>query len=282
MLTPCIDFQPAVEMVEMEQELDDSQAELKADLSDSLKRLLPDQPDDVCFFLAGQFQLVFEQHRAKVNRRCRQNTESTSNRTSTIERNRGHISRFSIRNSEGITRGYNTQNTNQQTQPKLQRQRISQAQPFVPRTSFTPATASSVYSTHSSLPSTSNSRPATRSSTFSMTGMQVESPRLPFRDWVQGIKFSNAEDGSQRDSGLAMDQCEACRMEPCQCGGYAGYADQPSAFMTPAGPQASGPQAPFAMGGQGNGDSEVEWATQYGDGMMPAEMPLPASAVEAQ
>ncbi|ROW13545.1 hypothetical protein VPNG_04490 [Cytospora leucostoma] len=276
------DFQPAVEMVEMEQELDDSQAELKADLSDNLKRLLPEQPDAVCFFLAGQFQLVFEQHRAKINRRCRQNTESTSNRTSTIERNRGHISRFSIRNTEGITRGYNTQSTNQQSQPKLQRQRLSQAQPIVPRTSFTPATASSVYSTHSSLPSISNSQPATRSSTFSMTGMQVESPRLPFRDWVQGIKFSNGEDGSQRDSGLAMDQCEVCRMEPCQCGSYAGYADQLSAFMTPAAPQAPDSEAAFAMGNQGNDDGEVEWATQYGDSMMPAEMPLPASAVEAQ
>ena len=283
MLIAYLDFQPAVEMVEMEQELDDSQAELKADLSESLKRLLPEQPEDVCFFLAGQFQLVFEQHRAKVNRRCRHNSGCSSSRSSTIERNKGHPSRFSIRNIEGITsKNYTAQGSTQQTSPKLQRQRLSQAPPAAPKTNVIPASSSSVYSTSSNVSSASNSMPVTRSSTLSTIGIQVESPRLPFKDWVQSIKFNNSgENSSQRDSGLAVDQCEVCKMDPCQCENYAGYADQLSAFMTPAVAQASGLLAPYVTAGQGNDGNEGEWAAQYGDNkLLSAGMPLSGVAVE--
>lgn len=100
--------------------------------------------------------------------------------------------------------------------------------------------------------------------------MQVESPRLPFKDWVSGVKFNstNSEDKNyQRDSGLAMELCETCQMEPCQCDGYNGYADQLSAFMTPA-PNTNQPHpglAPHSAMGQVSEDEEVDWAAQYGN-----------------
>lgn len=279
-LMPCLEFQPAIEMVEMEQELDDSQAELKADLRESLQRLLPNQTDDVCFFLAGQFQLVFEQHRAKVNRKCRLNAESSSALTSSIEKSKGNPSRFSIRNIEGVvSKNHIAQGANQQASPKSKRPRQSQVQPIALKTNITPATSSSVYSVNSNASSSSNSKPPTRSSTLSTVGIQVESPRLPFRDWVQGIKFSNNNKNSQRDSGLAMDQCEECKMEPCQC---ESYADQLSAFITPAANQESGLLPPYEMASQGSDESEIDWAAQYDGRMLSAGVPLLDSAVEAR
>lgn len=279
MLMLCLEFQPVVEMVEMEQELDDSQAELKSDLSESLKRLLPDQPEDVCFFLAGQFQLVFDQHRAKVNRKCQHNAGSSETRTSTIEKNKGNPSRFSVRSIGGTAQG-----ANHQASTKFHKQRQSQVQPIPLITNRTPSTSSSVYSTNSNLQSSNNnSKPPTRSSTFSMNGIQVESPRLPFKDWVEGIRFNKNNENSQRDSGLAMEQCEVCKMEPCNCESYAGYADQLSAFMTPAAPQASDLGMPtYSVTSQGGDDREDGWTTQYGANMPSAGgMPLSRSAVEA-
>lgn len=132
--------------------------------------------------------------------------------------------------------------------------------------------------------------------------VQVESPRLPFRDWVHGIKFSNGGETEeakgistpgQRDSGLAL-QCDLCCMDPCQCVGCC-YADQLSAFMTPAvmgpGQGVGGQPGPMAMlsanpyGGMvtsakagmyeaDNGDTD--WAAHYGGPMMSADGPLTA------
>lgn len=98
----------------------------------------------------------------------------------------------------------------------------------------------------------------------------VESPRLPFRDWVHGIKLSNAageaakESGGtspgQRDSGLAL-QCDECCTDPCQCGGGGGsYADQLSAFMTPA----AGPGMMGQASEIGGSHGDVDWAAHYG------------------
>lgn len=279
---PCPDFQPAVEMVEMEQELEDSQAELKADLSESLRRLLPEQPENVCFFLAGQFQLVFEQHRAKVNRRCHQDAGRSRNGTSIIDMSKGNPSRFSIRSVGGsISKNYTGHRASQQASTRSHRQRQSQAQPIPLITSSTPATSSSVYSTNSNISSSNNSKHPTRSSTFSISGIQVESPRLPFKDWVEGIRFNKSNENSQRDSGLAMEHCEVCKMEPCNCESYAGYADQLSAFMTPAAPHASGPLPPYTIEGQGNDEGEVDWAAaQCGGKMISAGGPLSGSALE--
>lgn len=135
--------------------------------------------------------------------------------------------------------------------------------------------------------------------------IQVESPRLPFRDWVHGIKLNNSNEaggevpvplsssGGQRDSGLAL-QCYLCGMDPCQCGGGGSYADQLSAFMTPAPGQGlgagqmmlganaanlygSGMVTPANMSKAGNnmydagGDhGEIDWAAHYGGDLMSA------------
>lgn len=277
-------------MVEMEQKLDDSQAELRADLSESLRKLLPDQSEDVCFFLAGQFQLVFEQHRAKVNRKCRISASEGTIPSSAPEKSKtdtSRMSRFSMRNFDGATLKAPTihgRSASQLSSPpshgrrQSQAQAQAQAQQVPPRTTVSPAsTSSSVYSQDPApaAPS-SRSRTTTRSSTFSMSGsMQVESPRLPFKDWVQGVKFNAPSNGGddksyQRDSGLALEQCEACQMEPCQCEGYNGYADQLSAFMTPApdgtttNPSAPGLAPPHSAMGNVSEDEEVDWAAQYG------------------
>lgn len=266
-------------MVEMEQKLDDSQAELRADLSESLRKLLPEQSEDVCFFLAGQFQLVFEQHRAKVNRKCRISASGETVPSSASEKNKSdssRMSRFSMRNFDPATLKGPTihgrsasQLSSPRSQGRRQSQAQAQAQAVPPRTTVSPAsTSSSVYSQDPVPAVSSRSRTTTRSSTFSMSGIQVESPRLPFKDWVQGVRFNatNSEEKNyQRDSGLAMEQCEACQMEPCQCDGYNGYADQLSAFMTPA-PNTHQPPsglAPHSAMGQVSEDEEVDWAAQY-------------------
>lgn len=283
-------------MVEMEQKLDDSQAELRADLSESLRKLLPEQSEDVCFFLAGQFQLVFEQHRAKVNRKCRISASGGSIPSSASEKNKSdssRMSRFSMRNFDGNTlkaSGIHGRSASQLSSPRSQgrRQSQAQAQPIPPRTTVSPAsTSSSVYSQDAVPAASGRSRTTTRSSTFSMSGsMQVESPRLPFKDWVQGVKFnatSNSSDDKtyQRDSGLAMEQCEACQMEPCQCEGYNGYADQLSAFMTPAtGTQQPSGLAPYSAMGQVGEDEEVDWAAQYGSQSLTPGVPAPGPRLQ--
>ncbi|KAK7727343.1 hypothetical protein SLS63_007165 [Diaporthe eres] len=269
------EYLPVVEMVEMEQKLDDSQAELRTDLSESLRKLLPEQSEDVCFFLAGQFQLVFEQHRAKVNRKCRISVNGGTIPSSAPEKSRrdsSRMSRFSMRNFDPATLkapNIHGRSASQLSSPRSQGRRQSQAQAIPPRTTVSPAsTSSSVYSQDPVPAVSSRSRTTTRSSTFSMSGIQVESPRLPFKDWVQGVKFNatnSDEKNYQRDSGLAMEQCEACQMEPCQCDGYNGYADQLSAFMTPA-PNTHQPPsglAPHSAMGQVSEDEEVDWAAQY-------------------
>ncbi|KAL1867916.1 hypothetical protein Daus18300_006191 [Diaporthe australafricana] len=292
------EYLPVVEMVEMEQKLDDSQNELRADLSESLRKLLPDQSEDVCFFLAGQFQLVFEQHRAKVNRKCRIDASGGSVPSSTSEKTKSdtvRLSRFSMRNFEGSNLKAPTvhgRSASQHTSPRSQHgRRPSQAQAIPPRTTVSPASSSSsVYSQDGAPVVSSRSKPATRSSTFSMSGMQVESPRLPFKDWVQGVKFNSAandnndEDNKnyQRDSGLAMDQCEACQTDPCQCEGYNGYADQLSAFMTPA-PTTQPPgmlEAPYSGMEQVNEDEEVDWAAQYGNNSLTPGVPAPGPRLQ--
>lgn len=281
-------------MVEMEQKLDDSQAELRADLSESLRKLLPDQSEDVCFFLAGQFQLVFEQHRAKVNRKCRISASGDSPPSSTSEKNKSdsvRLSRFSMRNFDGNAMRASTihgRSASQLSSPKSHGRRQSQAQQIPPRTTVSPAsTSSSVYSQDPAPAPSSRSRPATRSSTFSMSGMQVESPRLPFKDWVQGVKFNgtttNSDDDKkyQRDSGLAMEQCESCQMEPCQCEGYNGYADQLSAFMTPAANNNQPPgTAPYSAANQVSEDEEVDWAAQYGGQSLTPGVPAPGPRLQ--
>ncbi|KAG6361688.1 hypothetical protein INS49_009916 [Diaporthe citri] len=279
------EYLPVVEMVEMEQKLDDSQAELRADLSESLRKLLPEQSEDVCFFLAGQFQLVFEQHRAKVNRKCRISASGGAIPSSASEKSKSdssRMSRFSMRNFDPATLKAPTihgRSASQLSSPRSQGRRQSQAQAIPPRTTVSPAsTSSSVYSQDPVPPVSNRSRTTTRSSILSMSGMQVESPRLPFKDWVQGVKFSatNSEDKNyQRDSGLAMELCETCQMDPCQCEGYNGYADQLSAFMTPA-PNTHQPPsglAPYSAMEQVSEDEEVDWAAQYGNNSLTPGVP---------
>lgn len=278
-------------MVEMEQKLDDSQNELRADLSESLRKLLPEQSEDVCFFLAGQFQLVFEQHRAKVNRKCRISASGGSIPSSATEKTKSdslRLSRFSMRNfdpSNLKAPTVHSRSASQQSSPNSQGRRQSQTQVIPPRTTVSPASSSSsVYSQDAVPAASSRSRPATRSSTFSMSGMQVESPRLPFKDWVQGVKFNttnNEDKNYQRDSGLAMDQCEVCQMEPCQCESYNGYADQLSAFMTPATTQPPGLAVPYSgMSQVSEQDEEVDWAAQYGNQTLTPGMPGPGPRLQ--
>lgn len=299
------EYAPVIEIFEMEQKLDDSQAELRADLSESLRKLLPDQSEDVCFFLAGQFQLVFEQYRAKVNRKCRSGDSpppSASEKSKTDSSAR--LSRFSMRNFDGkaLIRAstIHGRSASLLSSPNSHGRRQSQAsQQIPPRTTVSPAsTSSSVYSQDPAPAPSTSSRPATRSSTFSLSGMQVESPRLPFKDWVQGVKFNGptnttngGDDGdddhddekkNQRDSGLALEQCESCQMEPCQCEGYNGYADQLSAFMTPA-PDTNGQlpgTAPYSAAHQMSEDEQMDWAAQYGGQGLTPEVPAPGPRLQ--
>ncbi|KAL1838074.1 hypothetical protein VTJ49DRAFT_3094 [Mycothermus thermophilus] len=66
------DFQPVVELDEVEQAFDDEQDALKDSLREKLRLLIPSAgDDDYLRFLAGQIELVFETHRANVMKQCR-------------------------------------------------------------------------------------------------------------------------------------------------------------------------------------------------------------------
>lgn len=164
-------------------------------------------------------------------------------------------SRFSV-----ATTSYGSQGCGRRPSLHSDRTRKSQWQSFPTRTSVSPA--SSVYSqasgSHYSLGS--NYQPATRTSSFSSAGaLHVESPRLPFRDWVHGVKSNNeGVSPNQRDSGLAL-QCDDCNSEPCQC---SSYADQLSAFLTPADVAGSKSHAVE--------EDNVDWAAHYGGQLLPA------------
>lgn len=266
-------------MFEAEQEFDDSSDELKADLGESLKRLLPDQADDSLFFqvLAGQLSLVFEQHRAKVNRRCRNtqaprpggNAHNGDQKTHTsTERSRTKASRFSVAlcGAQGAASG---QRPLLNPPDRARRSRTTTRSVMSKTNNISPA--SSVYSQRSSsnYSSSNGSHAPTRSSSLSTSGgggsgsgMQVESPRLPFRDWVHGVKFnSELVSPGQRDSGLAL-QCEECNTEPCSC---VSYADQLSAFMDPAQPSTL---TPYGAMSREDGGGDIDWATHYGDQLL--------------
>ncbi|KAK3303644.1 uncharacterized protein B0T15DRAFT_496182 [Chaetomium strumarium] len=61
------DFQPIVELVEVEQVFEESQEALKASLRETLGLLLPGVTDnDYLNFLTGQLELVFETHRVNI------------------------------------------------------------------------------------------------------------------------------------------------------------------------------------------------------------------------
>lgn len=65
------DFQPVVELVEMEHAFDENQDALKAGLREKLRLLLPSTVDDqYCNFLVTQIDLVFETHRVNMTREC--------------------------------------------------------------------------------------------------------------------------------------------------------------------------------------------------------------------
>lgn len=288
---------PVVESFETEQEFDDSTAELKADLCESLQRLVPDQAGDSLMsqVLAGQLVLVFEQHRAKVNRRCRSRLQQTAGGgepKGPAERSRAKASRFSVAPYavQGQGAGAGLRSSLGSDRDRARRSRVQPPAP-APRTTDDTSPASSVYSQRSSSSSSySHSRPPTRSSSLSTStstsagGMQVESPRLPFRDWVHGVKLhgggknnggssgngSSEQLGSgghhQRDSGLAL-SCEDCGgEEPCACGSY---ADQLSAFMTPAAgalqQQQQQQMAPYGMLSRRSDERIDDWAAHYGE-----------------
>lgn len=281
------EFLPIVEIVEAEQEFDDSADDLKHDLCDRLFQLLPDHAGDTVFFqvLAGQIQLVVEQHRAQVHRRCRQHAgipssqkKGPSDTTRGVEtwhtkKHRSTSSRYSVSAAAATaaTAGrHASQSSIHRFSPPLPRRSHTAAasQPTCTKMTTTTTTtvssapapassSSSVYSQRSSLRSSSSShsssssRPQTRSSgtsvvshsNISAAAMHEDSPRLPFREWVHGIKIHNEEEEQMaqtpsspgpRDSGLAL-PCDTCCTDPCQCGDVGGsYADQLSAFMTPA------------------------------------------------
>ncbi|KAK3940417.1 hypothetical protein QBC46DRAFT_260996, partial [Diplogelasinospora grovesii] len=71
------DFYPVVELVEVEEAFNESQEMLKASIQETLRLLLPAAIDDhYCRFLAGQVELVFDTHRANVQRQCLSRNDS--------------------------------------------------------------------------------------------------------------------------------------------------------------------------------------------------------------
>lgn len=230
---------------------------------------MPDQAGNGPLFqvLAGQIQLVLEQHRAKIIRRCRTNASNGSKRAS-LERRPTKTSRFSV-----ATTTYGSNSCGRRPSLHSDRTRKSQWQSVPTRTSISPA--SSVYSqasgSHYSLGS--HYQPATRTNSLSSTGaLHVESPRLPFRDWVHGVKYTNeVTSPGQRDSGLAL-QCDECNGEPCQC---VSYAEQLSAFLTPAVVAGSNSLSSHgavsrAVEDDDDDDGDSDWAAHYGGKMLSA------------
>ncbi|KXX74658.1 hypothetical protein MMYC01_209264 [Madurella mycetomatis] len=68
---PNSDFDPVVELAEIDQIFDEGQEVLKANLREKLRLLLPSTIDDpYCCFVAGQLDLIFETHRADMMRKA--------------------------------------------------------------------------------------------------------------------------------------------------------------------------------------------------------------------
>ncbi|KAK3988046.1 hypothetical protein QBC44DRAFT_382762 [Cladorrhinum sp. PSN332] len=77
---PDSDFQPIIELSEVDQAFDERDEELKANVRRTLRLFLPDEvQDDYCGFLAGQLDLVFQTHRANVIRQCLDLTNAATN-----------------------------------------------------------------------------------------------------------------------------------------------------------------------------------------------------------
>lgn len=287
-----------MEIFEAEEGFEDSSNELKEDLCECLKRVLPNQPGDSLVYnvLAGQIQLVFEQHRAKVSRRCRNSVTGRARPAPSMDKSRVRLSRFSVsaglygshhRASSSYSSAYSSvysyRPSTSTTSSRPRRVQHGQGPPSLSRTNTTSPTSSSIYSRDSSM--SRHARSMTRSSSLS-----VESPRLPFREWVQGVKLSpeslTSSPPGQRDSGLAM-QCDVCGAEPCQCGSY---ADQLSAFLTPVpGTTKTAFMAPSPLSPYGNGhgesdDGDVDWAADYVDQVLSAGgmMTAPAAVMETK
>ncbi|KAK4466853.1 hypothetical protein QBC42DRAFT_258178 [Cladorrhinum samala] len=74
------DWQPIIELSEIDQAFEDNEEELKKDLKKSLRLFLPEElQDDYCGFVAGQLELVFQTHRAYVIRQCINRLDATQN-----------------------------------------------------------------------------------------------------------------------------------------------------------------------------------------------------------
>lgn len=198
-VVPDAEFQSVVEMVEVEQGFEESQDELKADLHESLRMFLPQEmTSDVCFFIAGQVQLVFEQHRAKVTRKCRNNASGgkTDRPLSVRSSKKGH--RLTMRFSAA------------KNQLALQETPAAAVSAPMSLREIAPKHNSSL--SRSSFAEQALFQPSVQL----RSSMMIESPRLPFRDWVHGVKFNNGNEANPRDSGLAL-PCEGCGLDVCQC-----------------------------------------------------------------
>lgn len=70
-LTHLPDFDPVVELAEIDHIFDEGQEALKANLREKLRLLLPSTIDDpYCCFVTGQLDLIFETHRADMMRKA--------------------------------------------------------------------------------------------------------------------------------------------------------------------------------------------------------------------
>ncbi|KAK4159964.1 hypothetical protein QBC43DRAFT_326181 [Cladorrhinum sp. PSN259] len=97
---PDSDFQPIIELAEVDRAFDDKDDELKANLRTTLRLFLPeDVHDDYCGFLAGQLDLVFQTHRANVIRHCLSVPEAATAQSITFEPREQTQPRRSIRRS---------------------------------------------------------------------------------------------------------------------------------------------------------------------------------------
>lgn len=78
--SPASDWQPIIELGEIDQAFEDNEEELKTNLRKTLRLFLPEElHDDYCGFVAGQLELVFQTHRAYVIRQCMSRLDATQN-----------------------------------------------------------------------------------------------------------------------------------------------------------------------------------------------------------
>ncbi|KAK0629274.1 hypothetical protein B0T17DRAFT_597698 [Bombardia bombarda] len=240
--TATSDFHPVIELVEVEHEFDKGEEALKASLQDMLRLLLANTIDEhFRSFLAGQFELVYETHRANIMRQCLNRGSSAaatdqpkpiakaSNQQVILGRQQNRRSRQSVlfqtlRSPDTYDTTPNTPGDivssplthdrdnnlgihNDDSRPQLNGRSLGSAINGTSRLPLSPLSPTLQY--------------AVRNKTRSPSLAGARSPRLYATRSPRGEEIEYPGPRDSRDSGISI-ACHLCEVDVCRCDNVAG------------------------------------------------------------